>query len=324
MSFEGPIQAVPDAEDGLEPADDRTPPFQWPSSSPPSSANIAKAAVLCQTLDVNETSISISPFNHSGWSAQDCIKIDLASQSFLVKIPRYPSPQSILLCNAEAVRASWAASVGAGPSVVCRDESSGAFVMAFINGQTLTPDLALRNLPAIMELLRKFHTSTSHPWMNIYSPIATVEDYLCLARDQATMTDDDTQLIEAVIAYVKASVGDTTSTLAPCHNDFHCHNIIVDGTARLWAIDLENVDLGDPMWDLAYLSVNLEMEPLGLAEVYGSMKEDRNRLGAYYLLAIAHCATWSITHGQLWFQHYRELMVRLRKCWNNVSFDEMV
>lgn len=140
--------------------------------------------------------------------------------------------------------------------------------------------------------------------MNTYSPIATVEDYLCSARDQATMTDDDAQLIEAVIAYVKASVGNTTWTLGPCHNDFHYHNIIVDDTARLWAVDSENVDLGDPMWDLAYLSVNLEMEPLGLAEVYGSTEEDRNRLGAYYPLAIAHCATWSITHGQLWFQHY--------------------
>lgn len=33
-----------------------------------------------RVLRVNETSISISPFNHSGWSAQDCVKIDVDLQ----------------------------------------------------------------------------------------------------------------------------------------------------------------------------------------------------------------------------------------------------
>lgn len=83
-----------------------------------------------------------------------------------------------------------------------------------------------------------------------------------------------------------------------------------------WRIDFEACDLGDPMWDLAYLIVNLELEhhPYKLADLYGVTPHERVRVGAYIQLALAHCATWAAMRGGgPWVQHYKELMERLHK-----------
>ena len=86
------------------------------------------------------------------------------------------------------------------------------------------------------------------------------------------------------------------------------------GEKKLLAIDFEDRDLGDPTWDLAYLTLNLELEgrPLALADLYGADGEERRRLQAYVPLALAHCATWAGVQAGLWVQHQGELMERLR------------
>ena len=83
---------------------------------------------------------------------------------------------------------------------------------------------------------------------------------------------------------------------------------------KLLAIDFEDCDLGDPMWDLAYLTVNLGMEatPLALADLYGAEVDERRRLQAYIPLAMAHCATWAGVHAGPWVQHQSELIGKLR------------
>ena len=83
---------------------------------------------------------------------------------------------------------------------------------------------------------------------------------------------------------------------------------------RLLAIDFEDCDLGDPMWDLAYLTVNLEFEgtPLALADLYGADGDERRRPRAYVPLAMAHCATWAGVQAGLWVQHQVVLIKRLR------------
>lgn len=69
------------------------------------------------------------------------------------------------------------------------------------------------------------------------------------------------------------------------------------------------------MWDLAYLTVNLELErePFSLLHLYGADAEEGRRVLAYLPLAMAHCAMWAALHGGVWAQHQREVMGRLRK-----------
>ena len=90
------------------------------------------------------------------------------------------------------------------------------------------------------------------------------------------------------------------------------HSTSSDG--KLLAIDFEDCDLGDPMWDLAYLTVNLEFEgtPLALADLYGADMDEQRRLRAYVPLAMAHCVTWAGVQAGMWVRHQSELMERLR------------
>ena len=139
-------------------------------------------------------------------------------------------------------------------------------------------------------------------------------------RTHAIMAPTEVRLIEEIVSRTKEMVKEHPWVL--CHNDFHCHNIFLQqpvaagGTIEhLMAIDFEECDLGDPMWDLAYLIVNLEMEhhPHRLADLYGATSHERVRVGAYIPLALAHCATWAALRGGAWVQHYKELMERLDK-----------
>jgi len=54
------------------------------------------------------------------------------------------------------------------------------------------------------------------------------------------------------------------------------------------------------MWDLAYLTVNLELESNSslLTRLYRTSAEEERRVLDYIPLAMAHCATWAALHGE--------------------------
>ena len=194
--------------------------------------------------------------------------------------------------------------------------------MEYIVGGTLTMELALKHLPQVVDLLRGIHSAKGEDWMKRYDPLEVVKRYLgCLKkRDRGDgFSVEDIGIIEAGLLKCETEVrGRNGDPLVPCHNDFHSHNIMLRHTttssAKLLAIDFEDCDLGDPMWDLAYLTVNLELEgtPLALADLYGAKADERRRLQAYVPLALAHCATWAGVQAGLWVRHQGEVMERLR------------
>ena len=75
------------------------------------------------------------------------------------------------------------------------------------------------------------------------------------------------------------------------------------------------------MWDLAYLAVNLELERerYVLENLYNASAEETQRVRAYVPLAMAHCTTWSALHGEVWAQHQKEVMERLRVVVDDMS-----
>ena len=80
-------------------------------------------------------------------------------------------------------------------------------------------------------------------------------------------------------------------------------------------IDFEQLNLADPMWDFAYLAVNLELEKdfSAWGHLYGASMEESQRVGAYIPLAMVHCATWTaLQGGGGWTTHQEKLIERLR------------
>lgn len=300
--------------------------FQWPASEPPSATNLSLAESLCKSfvpsaIITKDTAVLVSPCHHIGWSAQDCIKVTFTTGqghgcrciSFMVKIPRQCTPGSAATCCLEGIRAKWAAEAGLGPDVLVIDEATGSFVMAFVEGEALTTGMAARYAERIVAtLLRKMHDGRQQKWMERYDPLAVVSDMLLLAKRLKTMDPEDVKLVERVIEKARQVGEDQSIDLMPCHNDFHSFNVMMDKDGRLCCIDFEDMNLADPMWDLAYFTANLELAPLGLADTYGCTDAERARLEALYPLAISHFATWAATRGPQWTQHVEDCLQRLR------------
>ena len=247
---------------------------QWPSSPLPSLANIALATKLCSHLAPSGVSPTVTTHNRVGWSAQDCINIDYPDESYIVKVPRNHSSDTAAACRAEMTRARWAEANRLGPAVVAEDDTSGAFAMQFIKGQTLaTTELAWQYMPKLLNLLHRCHASPVSGWMGPWDPLAVVHKTLKVATTSNSMAMEDIQLVEQVIFWTQNGIGDVSQLLVPCHNDFHGLNVVLDGEEHLWAIDYEECNLGDPMWDLAYLTATLEIERYELAAQYGCSAE---------------------------------------------------
>ena len=296
----------------------REPP-EWPSSPPPCPGNIALALKLCSGLASPGTSPVLIPQNRAGWSAQDCIEVDCVKESYIVKVPRNSSIDTVAACKAEMMRACWAEDNLLGPKVVADDDASGAFAMQFIKGQTLaSTELAKQYIPQLMQLLHRCHDSPVMPWMHFWDPLNTVQKKLDLAETLSCMAPKDFQLVKQVLSWARNGLGKVSRLRVPCHNDYHGGNVMLDENEKLWAIDYEECNLGDPMWDLAYLTATLELDKHALIRGYGceEKEEEKNRLGYYYILAIAYCGTWRATHikdGSTWGELYRKTMALLRK-----------
>lgn len=298
--------------------------FEWPSCEPPHPRNLDLASKLCTALlPTGSDTKTITKHFPSGWSSNDVIQVVIPSPThqsrFIVKLPRIQTLSCIgASCKAEALRTRWAAKHGFGPKVLAIDDESGGFVTEFIEGRTLTVDMIKQRLPQAVNMLRWIHKAETMNWMRRYDPVEIVRKHLECVKERNTMRPGDVRLVEGIIHDTREKVKD--HPWMPCHNDFHSHNVMLARASRgdaerLFAIDFEDCDLGDPMWDLAYLTVNLELEqrPYSLERLYGASAEDRQRLRAYVPLAMAHCATWAALHGELWVQHQEEVMKRLRE-----------
>ncbi|KAI4231009.1 MAG: hypothetical protein LQ349_005893 [Xanthoria aureola] len=289
--------------------------------------NFTIASRMCTILILKDPTIktAVSHFNN-GFSSNDVIQVSAKNRhKYIVKIPRQPTtpPNAAAACKAEAMRTAWAARCGFGPKVLCIDPESGGFAMERLRGHTLTAaDMMPQRLPQVVRLLLRIHTAPPAKWMRRYDPMNSVSTMLEAVKRTHAMAPTEVRLIEEIVASTKEMVKDHPWVL--CHNDFHSHNIFLQPTAEsttdsctehLVAIDFEECDLGDPMWDLAYLIVNLELEhhPYKLADLYGTTLYERLRVGAYIPLALAHCATWAALRGGPWVQHYKELMERLNR-----------
>ncbi|KAM0802118.1 kinase-like domain-containing protein [Usnea florida] len=298
--------------------------FNWPASEPPHSENLALASKLCTALlpRVSNAQI-ITKHLPSGWSSNDVIQVTTSSiaqqRRFIVKLPRRQTSSCVAAsCRAEAIRTDWAATRGFGPRVLATDDESGGFVMDFVEGRTLTTELLRQRLPQAVSLIRRIHNAEVTDWMRMYDPIEVVKQQLEKLMKRKTMQTKDIRLIKVVLHDVAENV--KGHPWMPCHNDFHSHNVMLRRASghkpeRLLAIDFEDCNLGDPMWDLAYLAVNLEMEQetYSLACLYHATAEDERRMRAYIPLAMAHCATWTALHGEAWGQHHEEVMERLKE-----------
>lgn len=167
-----------------------------------------------------------------------------------------------------AARAAHAA--GLSPEVVHAEP--GVMVSRFVEGRPLAPE-DVRDptmLARIADVLRRCHT---HVARHIVGPVLVFWPFQVCRSYLATLAGDGHRFaagrdgFERLVDALEAAVGPVTPRF--CHNDLLAGNLI-DAGDRLWLLDWDYAGFDSPLFDLANLSANNDLDPAQEAAVIGA------------------------------------------------------
>ena len=163
----------------------------------------------------------------------------------------------------EERNARLAAEAGVAPEVLYFG-NDGVMLTRFVAGTPLLPGELARGEGAIDRVaaaLRRLHESGVE-FAGKFQAFATIESYKSiLERHGRKLSKQERDAVQEVRAIEEALVAHP-STLNPCHCDPTGRNLIDTGE-RVWLVDWEYSGMNDPMWDLAYFSIESRFEEGG-------------------------------------------------------------
>jgi thiamine kinase-like enzyme len=142
-----------------------------------------------------------------------------------------------------------AASAGVGPRVVHHDPESGALILDWLPGRTMSSAaFQERGMPArIAEALRKLHAGPR--FRDDFDMFRLTEFYLGVVNERAIRIPDGYRDELPKVALIEAAFAAHPLATVPCHNDLLAENYLDDGT-RLWIVDYEYSGNNDPTFEL--------------------------------------------------------------------------
>jgi len=190
--------------------------------------------------------------------------------------------------------------VGVAPEVIFT--SKGALVLDWIEGKTFgeadVRDPA--NLERIIKLLDRLHRDGARHLRGrapLFWVFHVVRDYGHRMVDDEHRLQGEVPRLVALADELETAVGPVD--LALCHNDLLPANFMDDGR-RLWLVDWEYAGYDTPLFDLANLASNNQMDAAQrdalMAAVWDRAvtDEDRRRLGAMMCASLLREAMWSM------------------------------
>lgn len=161
--------------------------------------------------------------------------------------------------RAEAAASRAAASAGISPRLV--HVADGAMVFEFIEARTYASEDVRANIGAVLKLVARVHSDLA-PHLRgrpgFFWVFHVIRDYARqLADDGHGVTPDLPRLVAASDRLEQAQI---PMPVVFGHHDLLAANILDDGK-RLWLIDWEYGGFGTPLFDLANLAGNAELEP---------------------------------------------------------------
>ena len=142
-----------------------------------------------------------------------------------------------------------AAAAGAGPAVVDHDPASGALVLAWIDGRTMSnaaftePGTSVR----IAEALRRLHRATR--FRDDFNMFRLTDYYLGVVDAGSIRIPDGYRVALPKVALIEAALAAKPLATVPCHNDLLAENYLDDGS-KLWIVDYEYSGNNDPTFEL--------------------------------------------------------------------------
>jgi thiamine kinase-like enzyme len=197
-----------------------------------------------------------------GWVGREIriepIAAGLTNQNFRVEVDgepffvRLPGPSTDLLAvdrGNELHNTRAAAEAGIGPRVIHHDPATGAFVLDWIDGHTMSNEaLQAPGMPIrIAEALRRLHAGPR--FRDDFDMFRLTDYYLSVVDARSIRIPDGYRDQLAEVALIEAALAAHPLATVPCHNDLLAENYLDDGS-KLWIVDYEYSGNNDPTFEL--------------------------------------------------------------------------
>jgi thiamine kinase-like enzyme len=182
-------------------------------------------------------------------------RVDIASQSFVVRLSGKDTELLGIDRAAEHQAATAAARAGVAPEVVEYLPELRALITRFVEADPLPPeDLERREvLEQVVRSVKSIHamgriTST-------FDAFGVVRDYRRVAEEHGVRVPDEYGSALAFADRIERAFGRAPIQARPCHNDLLNANFLVK-EGRVLIVDYEYAGMGDLFFDLGNLSIN--------------------------------------------------------------------
>lgn len=182
-------------------------------------------------------------------------RIDIAGQSFVVRLFGKDTELLGIDRAAEYEAATAAATAGVAPEVVEYMPELRAMVTRFVEADPLPPeDLERREvLEQVVRSVKSIHRMgriTSR-----FDAFGVVRDYRAVAEVRGARVPDEYGPALAIADRIERALGRAPIPSRPCHNDLLNANFLVK-QGRILIVDYEYAGMGDLFFDLGNLSIN--------------------------------------------------------------------
>lgn len=230
-------------------------------------------------------------------------KVEIAGALLCLRIPGRGTA-TIIDRHAEELNARAAAEAEVAPPVLYFG-ADGVMLTPFLTrAVTLSPELLRTRRGAVERVARAFrrlHEGTP-PFTREFQAFATIDKYVGVLAEHGAELPADLPAILKSAARIRDALAAHPVEPRPCHCDPTGANMLDDGE-RVLLIDWEYSAMNDPMWDLAYLSLEAEFDAAMdeyLLHTYSPRPSagEADRMALYKPVSELLSALWALIQGE--------------------------
>jgi thiamine kinase-like enzyme len=199
------------------------------------------------------------PINRLPGLTNRVYKVDTEGGPVCVRIPG-PGTAEIIDRRAEEAHARAAAAIGIAPEVLLF-EADGLMVTRFIDGTSMAPDhfrIGYETVERAATALQRLHHE-ARGFTRSFDVFGTIERYASILARQGAERPTELDGLLADTERIRQALQARPTDEKPGHCDPTGGNLLDTGE-RVFLIDWEYSALNDPMWDLAYLSLEADFD----------------------------------------------------------------
>lgn len=237
--------------------------------------------------------VSITPL--SGGLTNENYVVESGNQRWVLRLPGQSTELLAIDRGNELYNTRAAATTGIGPAVLEHVPASGALVLAFIPGPTMSA-ASLRSEGMARRMAESFKRLHRSPrFLKDFDMFRLIDEYLGIVAEYEVTIPTDYHQRLPLVAEVERAVRVGALPQVACHNDLLCENFIDDGQA-LRIVDYELSGNNDPSFDLGNTAQEANFDDdlrAVLCEAYFG-RLDEQQLARMNLFALMSDVGWTL------------------------------